>query len=369
MYGYLSATTPLPGVSIASQPQISHRNIAGKFPYQNWTSVAPCDQDSTPNLYSYLNAVKPTPTITSKPQPVKDKQKPGSASNTPTSLVDATNKIETGVVSEKKKLGAFKIDACKKFAETGKHTAPDGKVFESEREYKKYVYENFHCFKHRKDEKLVKGPGELKGLPFDLDTLENCEVLLLDVVGQALVDDLVNCRVFIGACTHDVFLRNCKGCTFTIACKQLRTRGCEGCVLNLYSMTRPVVETSSKLTFRRFNGAYPRLSSHFKRASLEPYTNKWGTIHDFSKDDSTYPEPHYTVEEGWAGPDWVVGVESGIKGLKGEPENPVPKNSSRLGFVNTGLSRTSSVLAPKSKKKQGAAKVQNVFGRAKSFGF
>jgi len=34
--------------------------------------------------------------------------------------------------------------------------------------------------------------------PFDLADLENCQVLLLDHCDQVQVDNLVNCRVFIG---------------------------------------------------------------------------------------------------------------------------------------------------------------------------
>jgi hypothetical protein len=35
--------------------------------------------------------------------------------------------------------------------------------------------------------------------PFDLSDLDNCEVLLLDQSDQVQVDNLSNCRVFIGA--------------------------------------------------------------------------------------------------------------------------------------------------------------------------
>lgn len=120
-------------------------------------------------------------------------------------------------------------------------------------------------------------------------------------------------------------------------------------------MTRPVVEMSSGLRFRKFNGAHPRLAAHFRRARLEPETNKWGTIHDFSKADKMLPEPHYIVETEHDGKPWEVTHPS----MKGKPVNPVGVNASRVGFVNTGLARShsaSSVLSPMSKKKPGDKK-------------
>lgn len=63
-------------------------------------------------------------------------------------------------------------------------------------------------------------------------------------------------RVFIAACVDSVFVRNCVGCVFTVACKQLRTRDCTDCEFRLYCKTEPIIETSTRLAFGQFNGAY-----------------------------------------------------------------------------------------------------------------
>jgi hypothetical protein len=39
----------------------------------------------------------------------------------------------------------------------------------------------------------------MRSQPFDISDLEACEVLLLDHCDQVQIDNLVNCRVFIGA--------------------------------------------------------------------------------------------------------------------------------------------------------------------------
>merc|ERR1712028_310334 len=250
-----------------------------------------------------------------------------------------------------------------KGALTGAHrqTAQDGSTFLTEQECKEYTYNTFHCFKNRKGEKLVRGPGELKGMSFDLDSLVDCEVLLLDVVGQVLADDLVRCHVFIGACTHDIFLRNCRDCTFTIAGKQLRTRDCTDCVLYTYSMTRPVVELSSGLRFRNFNGAYPRLGAHFRRAKLDPDISKWGTIHDFSKNDATLPKPHFVIETEHDGETWEVSHPK----MKGKPVNPAISGLARCQSATSVL--TSSNNKKKTGNKKGFAGMGMALGRSFTF--
>merc|ERR1712139_711977 len=95
------------------------------------------------------------------------------------------------------------------------------------------------------------------------------DVLLL-LLFQVFADDLTNCKVYIGACGADVFIRNCTNCTFTIACKQLRMRDCSHDKIYLYSTTRPALEASHHMELAPFNGSYPRQKIHFKQAGLNP---------------------------------------------------------------------------------------------------
>jgi len=169
------------------------------------------------------------------------------------------------------------------------YKAPDGTTFETEGKYKQYMYATYYSFKHREGETLVKKPGDIRGQAFDLCDLKNCDVQLLDHIGQVFVDDLVDCKVYIGACGADVFVRRCTNCTFTIACKQLRLRDCSHDVIYLYSATRPALESSHHMKFAPFNGAYPRQKSHFKQAGLDPEHNQWDQIHDFSKSVEAFP--------------------------------------------------------------------------------
>jgi hypothetical protein len=173
-----------------------------------------------------------------------------------------------------------------------KFTASDGAGFDDRRAYRKYEFELSYTFKKQRGSpdaplELRKEPGAIEGQPFEMAELADCTVVLLDHSEAIQVDYLVNCRVFIGACCDSVFVRNCTGCTFTMACKQLRTRECVDCTFYLYTMTEPVIEMSNDVRFAPFNGAYPEHPSHMEEAGLDPSQNLWFAVFDFNDDAKT----------------------------------------------------------------------------------
>ena len=93
----------------------------------------------------------------------------------------------------------------------------------------------------------MKLPGSVQGQPIEISNLINCEAQVLDHCDQVQIDDVKDSKVFIGASSESIFTRNCKNCTFTIACKQFRARDCENCTFYLYCKTEPVIETSTNL--------------------------------------------------------------------------------------------------------------------------
>jgi protein XRP2 len=172
------------------------------------------------------------------------------------------------------------------------------------------MFVTFYTFSNRSGETLTKSPGQVSGQPFTLEDLTDCTVRICDHSETVQVDRLTRCRVFIGACCESVFLRNCTDCTFTLACKQLRTRDCANCVVFLYSKTDPIIEASHTMKFAPFNGSYPGLDSHMRSANLEPRYNHWKRIFDFSADSVSLPRPHWSFlgefvcAGGWGGVGW-----------------------------------------------------------------
>ena len=93
----------------------------------------------------------------------------------------------------------------------------------------------------------MKRPGSIEGQPFEISGCKGCRLLLLDHSDQVQIDDVSDSKVFIAASSESVFIRDCSGCTFTIACKQLRMRDCSNCTFYLYSKTEPAMETSCNI--------------------------------------------------------------------------------------------------------------------------
>ena len=74
--------------------------------------------------------------------------------------------------------------------------------------------------------------------------------------------------------------------SFTIACRQLRTRDCHDCTFHLYVKTEPIIETSHNVRFAPFNAAYRGHSKHLAAAGLTS-PNLWYAVYDFNDEAKT----------------------------------------------------------------------------------
>ncbi len=129
---------------------------------------------------------------------------------------------------------------------------------------------------------LTKLPGSVSGQPFNIIDCKDCTITILDYCDQVQIDNVSNSKIFIGASSGSIFVRNCHNCTFTVACKQLRTRDCNDCTLYLYCKTEPIIECSEGMKFAPFNGAYPDHDKAMNAANLDPKNNLWYAVYDFN---------------------------------------------------------------------------------------
>ncbi|KAJ8613124.1 hypothetical protein CTAYLR_004813 [Chrysophaeum taylorii] len=183
--------------------------------------------------------------------------------------------------------------------------ATDGTVFTTRKAYRQYEFKTQYTFQKRSGERLAKEPGSIAGQPFDVADLAECQVVLADHTDQIQIDDCVSCRIFIGACSESVFVRNCKDCTFHVAAKQLRLRDCSLCTFSLYSQTEPVIETSSEITFSPFAGGYLQQRDDMASARLDPEANFWWGVFDFNDEMKT--GKNFVVNEEPMEPWWPLG--------------------------------------------------------------
>lgn len=157
---------------------------------------------------------------------------------------------------------------------------PDGKIFESRAEWRENMMATVYSFKNKKNETAIKNPGDIDGQMFDIADCEGSTVIVMDYCEQVQIDQLKNCKVFIGACASSIFIRNCENCTFYTCCRQLRLRDVNNSSFYIYSMAEVHIEFSSNVRFGPFNGGYPEHERHLRSANLDTSSNLWYDVFD-----------------------------------------------------------------------------------------
>jgi Tubulin binding cofactor C len=75
---------------------------------------------------------------------------------------------------------------------------------------------------------------------------------MLVKIKQLILNALFPCIFLVLVAAHTHTHTN----SFTVACRQLRTRDCHDCTFHLYVKTEPIIETSHNMKFAPFNAAY-----------------------------------------------------------------------------------------------------------------
>ena len=148
----------------------------------------------------------------------------------------------------------------------------------------------------RRDETLVKMPGEIDGQPFIIEECERCaqprnmhravaahlgarprrcDILLLDNNAQVTIDECFDCRIFVGPCEASVFVRDSKRLDLIVACHQFRTRTCVDITALLHCTSQPSVEDTKHARLGCFSFFYNDLTPQLLRAKLSPFNNNW----------------------------------------------------------------------------------------------
>ena len=159
--------------------------------------------------------------------------------------------------------------------------APDGTEFATKTEFRDYMMSTYYSWKHKVDSGvLVKSPGDVDGQVFEMSSCRNTTMVVMDKSEAVQIDNLTNCRVFIGCCVSSIFIRNCDSCIFYTCCRQLRLREVTKSTLYVYSQAEVHIEQSTEVAFAPFNGGYSEQSRHFEQAGMDPSKNLWWDIFD-----------------------------------------------------------------------------------------
>ena len=146
------------------------------------------------------------------------------------------------------------------------------------------------------ENKTIVRYGQLVGKACNIEKLKNCKLYIFDACDCLNIDDIDESLIVIAACENLVQLRKCKNTTVIVACRRLSCRGCDKLELLLFAGMDPVIEESTNITVRPYNLRAPDLAATFKQAKLDAQVNRFLHVRDVSADDSTVPQPHFTVK-------------------------------------------------------------------------
>lgn len=147
----------------------------------------------------------------------------------------------------------------------GEFKTPDGKIFKTRDEWRRYMFKTFYSYDSRTDETLRKNNGDIDGQAFDICNIHNCTIELLDWSASINIDDVYNSTLVIGPVSDSLFIRNIHDTTMYVVCRQLRTRDCSNCNIYLFCQTDPIIETSTNMLFSPYMCPYPHLKKVFFR--------------------------------------------------------------------------------------------------------
>lgn len=150
-------------------------------------------------------------------------------------------------------------------------------------------------FKNAKSAKLQMQPEEANGCDLELSDLSDCLVEIFGAPSAVKINNLSDCRVFIGPVTTSIFVADCRNCQFRFACQQLRVHTSRDCQFYLHLTSRGIIEDCKELVFGRLDWNYDGIDQHFELANLSSSTNHWNRIDDFNWLSKEKPSPHFRI--------------------------------------------------------------------------
>jgi hypothetical protein len=156
---------------------------------------------------------------------------------------------------------------------------------------------------------LIKLPAEINLQKFNIAYCNLSTLVVMDQTEQVQIDDSKHCRIFIGACSCSIFIRNCVNCVFYTCCRQLRLRDITNCIFYIYSMSEVHIEYSWDLKFAPFRGGYPLHAKHLTQANLDIHQNLWYDIFDHNDQEKSKKNWSLLPKKEYSEPWFPAGVK------------------------------------------------------------
>uniref|UniRef100_A0A182X0F0 C-CAP/cofactor C-like domain-containing protein n=1 Tax=Anopheles quadriannulatus TaxID=34691 RepID=A0A182X0F0_ANOQN len=153
-------------------------------------------------------------------------------------------------------------------------------------------------FSERAGELIELRPAAVNDQTITASKLKNCLVRIEGHPGSLQFAQLDNCVVVCGPTARSIFLDDCTGCKFVVACQQLRCHRSRECDMYLNVTSRAIIEDCGGIRVAAYNYRYENIEEDFRQSGLDLSCNNWHTLDDFNWLSTDKPSPNWSLLEG-----------------------------------------------------------------------
>ncbi|RLN61119.1 hypothetical protein BBP00_00005606 [Phytophthora kernoviae] len=124
--------------------------------------------------------------------------------------------------------------------------------------------------------------------------LTNCVILVCVETSAIRGDTLKNCVFYTGAVFGSVWLENCNGCEFFVACRQLRVHLSAATTFHLRIPSHPIIEDCQQMQFGPYRLQFDGLKAQLERLNTLKDSGLWAKVNDF-KWHKTHQSPNWSI--------------------------------------------------------------------------
>jgi len=102
--------------------------------------------------------------------------------------------------------------------------------------------------------------------------LSNVHVTVAHTLTALRINDVRDCKFWVGPVAGSVHIENATDCVFIVASRQIRIHSSKKCTFYLYVLSNPIIEYSTALQFSPYTLHYPRLRQQMLSSGLIKYS-------------------------------------------------------------------------------------------------
>ncbi|CRL01275.1 CLUMA_CG014299, isoform A [Clunio marinus] len=150
------------------------------------------------------------------------------------------------------------------------------KVVEVEKESKQKTFEWTDA--EKKNLVIVLNSDKTNNQDLTFKDMENCVIIIRGHPGSLQMSKMKNCLVICNPVARSIFGDNCKSCTFSFACQQLRLHSSTSCTIYLFVTSRAIIEDCTEIYFAPCAEVSDDFENNLKLSGLDGSVNNWENI-------------------------------------------------------------------------------------------